>query len=51
MLTVVMREHLWQPQRTGLTFYDDEVARFFCPYAADESAIFMMALGKSVKHR
>jgi hypothetical protein len=32
---------------TGVTSYDDDVARFFSPYAADESAIFMMALGKS----
>ena len=34
---------------TGLTFYDDEVVEFFSPHAAGKSAIFLMALGKSVK--
>ena len=34
---------------TGLTFYDDEVIEFFSPHAAGKSAIFLMALGKSVK--
>jgi len=32
---------------TGLTFYDDEVTRFFSPHAAGMSAIFLMAIGKS----
>jgi len=36
---------------TGLTFYDDEVVEFFSPHAAGKSAIFLMALGKSVKPR
>ena len=36
---------------TGLTFYDDEVVEFFSPHAAGKSAIFLMALGKSVNHR
>jgi SagB-type dehydrogenase family enzyme len=35
---------------TGLTFYDDEVARFFSPHAEGKSAIFLVALGNSVKH-
>ena len=34
---------------TGLTFYDDEVTRFFSPHAEGKSAIFLVALGKSVK--
>ena len=36
---------------TGLTFYDDEVIEFFSPHAASKSAIFLMALGKSVKRK
>src|SRR5579864_9218139 len=34
---------------TGLTFYDDEVVRFFSPHAAGKSTIFLVALGKSAK--
>ncbi len=34
---------------TGLTFYDDDVTSFFSPHAKGKSAIFLMALGKSVK--
>jgi SagB-type dehydrogenase family enzyme len=34
---------------TGLTFYDDEVTRFFSPHAAGKSAIFFVAVGRSVK--
>ena len=30
---------------TGLTFYDDEVTRFFGPPAADRSPMFLVALG------
>ena len=36
---------------TGLTFYDDDVTRFFSPHAAGMSAIFLMAVGKSAKRR
>ncbi len=36
---------------TGLTFYDDEVTEFFSPHAAGKSAIFLMALGRSVKRK
>lgn len=36
---------------TGLTFYDDDVVKFFSPHAEGKSAIFLMALGKSVKYR
>jgi len=32
---------------TGLTFYDDDVVRFFSPHAEGKSAIFLVALGKS----
>jgi SagB-type dehydrogenase family enzyme len=34
---------------TGLTFYDDEVTRFFSPHAAGKSAIFLVAVGASAK--
>ncbi len=34
---------------TGLTFYDDEVARFFSPHARGKSAVFLTALGQPVK--
>jgi SagB-type dehydrogenase family enzyme len=36
---------------TGLTFYDDDVARFFCPHAEGKSAIFLVALGNSAKQK
>ncbi|MCH8029206.1 MAG: SagB/ThcOx family dehydrogenase [Candidatus Dadabacteria bacterium] len=34
---------------SGLTFYDDDVTRFFSPHAEGKSAMFLVALGKSVK--
>ncbi len=34
---------------TGLTFYDDDVVKFFSPHAAGKSAIFLVAIGKSGK--
>jgi SagB-type dehydrogenase family enzyme len=34
---------------TGLTFYDDDVTRFFSPHAVGKSAIFLVAVGHSVK--
>ena len=34
---------------TGLTFYDDDVIRFFSPHAQAGSAIMLVAAGKSVK--
>jgi len=34
---------------TGLTFYDDDVVKFFSPHAAGKSAIFLTAIGKSRK--
>jgi SagB-type dehydrogenase family enzyme len=36
---------------TGLTFYDDEVTRFFSPHAEGKSAIFLLAVGESAKTR
>jgi len=36
---------------TGLTFYDDDVTRFFCPHAEGKSAIFLVAVGNSVKQK
>jgi SagB-type dehydrogenase family enzyme len=34
---------------TGLTFYDDDVVRFFSPHAEGKSAIFLTAVGHGVK--
>jgi SagB-type dehydrogenase family enzyme len=34
---------------TGLTFYDRDVAAFFSPHAAGKDAVFVTALGRSVK--
>jgi SagB-type dehydrogenase family enzyme len=34
---------------TGLTFYDDEVVKFFSPHAEGKSAIFLMCLGRKLK--
>lgn len=36
---------------SGLTFYDDDVVNFFAPHARGKSAIFLVALGKSVRAR
>src|ERR1700694_3455182 len=36
---------------TGLTFFDDDVTRFFTPHAEGKSAIFLVALGHSAKHK
>jgi SagB-type dehydrogenase family enzyme len=34
---------------SGLTFFDDDVTRFFSPHAAGMSAIFLMAVGRSAR--
>jgi SagB-type dehydrogenase family enzyme len=34
---------------TGLTFFDDDVTKFFSPHAAEKSAIFLVAIGKGLK--
>jgi SagB-type dehydrogenase family enzyme len=36
---------------TGLTFFDDDVIRFFSPHAKDKSAIFLLAIGKPLKRK
>jgi SagB-type dehydrogenase family enzyme len=36
---------------TGLTFFDDDVTRFFAPRAEGKSAIFLVAVGHSAKHK
>jgi SagB-type dehydrogenase family enzyme len=36
---------------TGLTFFDDDVTRFFSPHAAGKSAIFLVAVGHSAKNK
>jgi nitroreductase len=34
---------------TGLTFFDDDVIKFFSPHAKGKSAIFLLAVGKPLK--
>ena len=34
---------------SGLTFFDDEVTKFFSPHAAGKSVMFLVALGKSAR--
>ncbi len=36
---------------SGLTFFDDDVTRFFSPHAEGKSAMFLIALGHSAKHK
>ena len=36
---------------SGLTFFDDDVVRFFSPHAEGKSVMFLVALGKSVKSK
>ena len=36
---------------TGLTFFDDDVSDFFSPHAKGKSAIFLLAIGKPLKHK
>ena len=36
---------------TGLTFFDDDVIQFFSPHAMGKSAIFLLAIGKPLKHK
>ena len=36
---------------TGLTFHDDDVVKFFSPHAERKSAIFLTAVGRSVRSR
>jgi len=36
---------------SGLTFFDDDVVRFFSPHAEGKSVMFLVALGKSVKRK
>ncbi len=36
---------------SGLTFFDDEVIKFFSPHAKDKSAIFLLAIGKALKRK
>jgi SagB-type dehydrogenase family enzyme len=36
---------------TGLTFFDDDVTAFFSPHAEGKSAIFLLAVGHSAKHK
>jgi SagB-type dehydrogenase family enzyme len=36
---------------TGLTFYDDDVIKFFSPHAEGKSAIFLTALGRGAKSK
>jgi len=36
---------------TGLTFFDDDVTRFFSPHAAGKSVMFLMAFGRPERRR
>jgi SagB-type dehydrogenase family enzyme len=36
---------------SGLTFFDDDVTRFFSPHSADKSVMFLVALGRAAKVR
>jgi SagB-type dehydrogenase family enzyme len=36
---------------TGLTFFDDDVIKFFSPHAKDKSAIFLLAIGKPLRRK
>jgi SagB-type dehydrogenase family enzyme len=36
---------------SGLTFFDDDVTRFFSPHAEGKSTMFLVALGKSVNKK
>jgi len=36
---------------SGLTFFDDEVTRFFSPHAEQKNAMLLVVLGKSVKRK
>ena len=36
---------------TGLTFFDDDVIKFFSPHAKDKSAILLVAIGKPLKRK
>ena len=36
---------------SGLTFFDDDVVRFFSPHAEGKSVMFLVALGKSIKRK
>jgi SagB-type dehydrogenase family enzyme len=36
---------------SGLTFFDDDVTKFFSPHAAGKSVMFLVALGKSAKKK
>jgi SagB-type dehydrogenase family enzyme len=36
---------------TGLTFFDDDVIKFFSPHAKDKTAIFLVAIGKPLRRK
>jgi SagB-type dehydrogenase family enzyme len=36
---------------TGLTFYDDQVTKFFSPHAAEKSVMFLIAMGVPAKEK
>ena len=36
---------------TGLTFFDDDLTRFFSPHAKDKSVMSLIAFGARVKRR
>jgi SagB-type dehydrogenase family enzyme len=48
MYLAVYAQHLGA---TGLTFFDDDVIEFFSPHAKGKSSIFLLAIGKPLKHK
>jgi SagB-type dehydrogenase family enzyme len=46
---VYLASYALQLGATGLTFFDDDVIKFFSPHAKDMSAIFLVAVGKSAR--
>jgi SagB-type dehydrogenase family enzyme len=48
MYLAAYAEHLGA---TGLTFFDDDVIDFFSPHAKDKGAIFLLAIGKTLKRK
>jgi SagB-type dehydrogenase family enzyme len=48
MYLAVYAQHLGA---TGLTFFDDDAIEFFSPHAKGKSAIFLLAIGKTLKRK
>ena len=51
LLKVYLSAYAQRLGATRLTFYDDDVVKFFSPHAERKSAIFLTAVGRSVRSR